>query len=169
MKIMIENEINEDIKILFKQYVEKTNRTAYVNAWELLHHAKTEDLFSREYFRMWFIKFLSIEDERGLFVLNHPTIVFTICEFNEKSLGEFLMPRIEFSLQFTGHSKFMSCIKNCLEIGVYFDHHWLKKQIDEKALFELEDSLEINKKNEVKFLQKTLPINSVTTNCILKV
>ncbi len=153
---MIEKFFIDEITKSFLDFVEngKIQKANYV--WKMLFYAKQQNWHNKDFFRYWLNKFVALEDNKGTFILGFSYITYNICEFNEKTLGEYVSSNISFFVKLNELEEAMSAMNYALQGAAFFDKSWIDTFLSELNIENKQDYLEINNKNEALYLNKVL-------------
>jgi hypothetical protein len=151
-----QTELIEDLKISFNQFLNKNDPKEINIIWQNLHHAKQSGWFDNDFYIYWLVKCINTPDAQGVYVLCLPSITKDVCGLNERELGDFLMPRINFVLSLNDFSKAISMINFALQGSAIFEKSWLINKLNYIGLEDKVNLLKINAENEAIFLNYSL-------------
>jgi hypothetical protein len=155
MKIQQE-QILEDIKISFDNFLLKNDPQEINRIWKNLHHARIEGWFDKEFYIYWLAKCLNTPDAKGACILCLSAITRDICGLSEKDLGNFLMPRIDFIINLNEHDKALDVIHFALQGSAVFEKAWLINKLNQINIEDKTNFIRINNQNEAIFFNSSL-------------
>jgi hypothetical protein len=149
-------EFLEDIKASFNQFLLKNEPQEINTVWQNLHHAKHEGWFEKEFYIYWLVKCINTPNGQGACVLCLPAITNNVCGLNEKDLGDFLMPRIDFIAGLGEYSKALDIINFALQGSAVFEKAWLINKLDYMNIEDKTSFIKNNNQNEAIFFNRSL-------------
>lgn len=149
-------EFLEDIKISFNNFLLKNEPQEINTIWQNLHHAKQECWFEKDFYIYWLAKFINTPNAQGTSILCLPVITKDLCGLNEKDLGDFLMPRIDFIIGLSEYNKALDIINFALQGFAVFEKAWLINKLDQMNIEDKTSFIKNNNENDAIFFNSTL-------------
>ncbi len=153
---LAQKELIEDLKQSFNLFLMENNPQEINRIWQNLHHAKQEGWFESQFYTYWLVKCINTPNAQGACILCLNTITKNICGFDEKELGDFLMPRVNFIINLGEHDKAIDIINFSLQGSAVYEKAWLINKLEQMNIYDKTHFLKINNQNEAIFFNSSL-------------
>lgn len=146
----------DDIERSFSIFQANGDMKQVNSIWKSLFYGYQNKWYTKELYRYWLTKIINLSHNQGTYILCIRSIIFDMCEFNEKTLADFIVPQINFLIELNEMDEALTWLNYVLEVGAFFEKYWIKEKLDVFNVEPKEEYIALNNRNEAIYLEKIL-------------